>query len=410
MDNYKGIYYKETREQKYYEGGAHFQYKVLYNILLDLGGVVYQDEKANNFKNYFPDYLSLKKQKEKNMIKYKTRNIEQNNYINMNNPNTLVKYSSQNIFFNKEKNKKNYISRNNNVLYNDNNSELNKRSYATSININQVKKNNIDNHLLKILLNKKEKEKNFEEKNNDESNNDNKYSFMNFYKNVHYRNRSEFSTNSEINRNNKFNKVEKNIENSKNDFRTYIRNKINIIKNYNSKCSIEFNRKNKELSNEKEKINKNNQFISVQRQNSNSKKYLSYYKNASKKSRNNNNISDNKTTYLYENNKNDLNSNYLKKPINNNLLKTTDGENMINNCFLLNINKVNNFSNYTINNSKGINKKQKKNNIVFQKYKKKKINQLCCFNLNNAKAKSGNNIFAKNINKLNVIHNKVIIK
>ena len=179
MDNYKGIYYKETKEQKYYEGGAHFQYKVLYNILLDLGGVIYQDDNSNN---YFQDYLSIKKQKEKNMIKYKTRNLEQNNYINMNNPNTLVKYSSQNIFFNNEKNKKNYISRNNNILYNDNNSELNKRSYATSININQAKKNNIDNHLLRILLNKKEKEKNYEEKNNDESSNENKYSFMNFYK------------------------------------------------------------------------------------------------------------------------------------------------------------------------------------------------------------------------------------
>ena len=59
MDNYKGIYYKETKEQKYYEGGAHFQYKVLYNILLDLGGVIYQDDNSNN---YFPDYLSIKKQ------------------------------------------------------------------------------------------------------------------------------------------------------------------------------------------------------------------------------------------------------------------------------------------------------------------------------------------------------------
>ena len=405
MDNYKGIYYKETKEQKYYEGGAHFQYKVLYNILLDLGGVIYQDDNSNN---YFQDYLSIKKQKEKNMIKYKTRNLEQNNYINMNNPNTLVKYSSQNIFFNNEKNKKNYISRNNNILYNDNNSELNKRSYATSININQAKKNNIDNHLLKILLNKKEKEKNYEEKNNDESSNENKYSFMNFYKNVHYRNRSEFSTNIEINRNNKINKVDKNAENSKNDFRTYIRNKINIIKNYNSKSSLEFNRKNKESNNEKEKVNKNNQFISVQRQNSNSKHYLSYYQNVSKKSRNNNNILDHKTTY--ENNKNDSSNNCPKKAINKNLLKTTDNENIINNCFLFNINKAKNFSNYTINNSKGLNNKQKQNDLIFQKYKKKKINQLCCFNLNNAKAKSGNNIFAKNINKLNIIHSKVIAK
>ena len=48
MDNYKGIYYKETKEQKYYEGGAHFPYKVLFNILLNLGGTLSQDEYINN--------------------------------------------------------------------------------------------------------------------------------------------------------------------------------------------------------------------------------------------------------------------------------------------------------------------------------------------------------------------------
>ena len=34
MDNYKGLYYKESKEQKYYEGGAHFSYEELYEILL----------------------------------------------------------------------------------------------------------------------------------------------------------------------------------------------------------------------------------------------------------------------------------------------------------------------------------------------------------------------------------------
>ena len=36
MDNYKGLYYKESKEQRYYEGGAHFSYEELYEVLLYL--------------------------------------------------------------------------------------------------------------------------------------------------------------------------------------------------------------------------------------------------------------------------------------------------------------------------------------------------------------------------------------
>ena len=36
MDNYKGLYYKESKEQKFFEAGAHFSYKELYQILLYL--------------------------------------------------------------------------------------------------------------------------------------------------------------------------------------------------------------------------------------------------------------------------------------------------------------------------------------------------------------------------------------
>ena len=33
MEEYKGIYYNDDKEQQYYEGGAHFKYKELYKIL-----------------------------------------------------------------------------------------------------------------------------------------------------------------------------------------------------------------------------------------------------------------------------------------------------------------------------------------------------------------------------------------
>ena len=33
MQEYKGIYYGDENEQKFYEGGAHFKYEALYQIL-----------------------------------------------------------------------------------------------------------------------------------------------------------------------------------------------------------------------------------------------------------------------------------------------------------------------------------------------------------------------------------------
>ena len=36
MDNYKGIYYNATNEQKSFEGGAHFRYNDLYRALTAL--------------------------------------------------------------------------------------------------------------------------------------------------------------------------------------------------------------------------------------------------------------------------------------------------------------------------------------------------------------------------------------
>ena len=225
MENYKGIYYNETKDQKYYEGGAHFPYKILFNILLDLGGTIPKEEYSfNKYKNY---NNLMKKPEERIRVKHESRNLEQKNNLYRNNPNTLVKYPSQNMICNKENNKKNYISRNyNNSLHSDYNN-INNKSYATSIYVNQSKKN-LDNHLLQILLNKKEKKKQNEEKNNDE--NDNRYSLLNFYKTTHYRNKSEYYTNIENNKTNIINKDEKTKGNVKNDFATFIKNKINLIK------------------------------------------------------------------------------------------------------------------------------------------------------------------------------------
>ena len=404
MDNYKGIYYNETKEQQYYEGGAHFPYKVLFNILLNLGGTLSQDEYINNYTNdniYRDNYI--KYSEGKNLIKYKTRNIDNNDKYR-NNPNTLIKHSSSKFRNNNNENRKQkYISRNDaNLIYN-NYSYFSNRNYATSSNINHAKKN-IDNHLLQILLSKKEKEKNNEQKNNDENNSDNRYSFLQLFKNLHNRKRTEYYTNIEKINKIKINIEEKKQENSKNDFPSNLRNKINIIKSYNKgKYSLEINGKKQKFNENKEINNKNKDNTSEIKLNPQNNPYLSYFQNITKKSRNlgSNNYIEYKNTF--ENNKNDLSSNYTKIYSNNYLFKTSDNNdnnqrNENNNFLKVNINngKKNSyiFRDKNLNN-KEINVEKNQNNFGIQKYKRKKINQLYCFKQNNSKMKSGNNIFCK---------------
>ena len=404
MDNYKGIYYNETKEQQYYEGGAHFPYKVLFNILLNLGGTLSQNEYINNYNNN--DDINrdnyIKNSRDKNLIKYKTRNIDNNDKYR-NNPNTLIKHSSSKLNNNNENSKQKYISRNDaNLIYN-NYSYFNNRNYATSSNINHAKKN-IDNHLLQILLSKKEKEKNNEQKNNDENNSDNRYSFLQLFKNLHNRKRTEYYTNIEKINKIKINIEEKKQENSKNDFPSNLRNKINIIKSYNKgKYSLEINGKKQKFNEYKEINNKNKDNTSEIKLNPQNNPYLSYFQNITKKSRNlgSNNYIEYKNTF--ENNKNDLSSNYTKIYSNNYLFKTSDNndnnQRSENNNFLkININngKKNSyiFRDKNLNN-KEINVEKNQNNFGIQKYKRKKINQLYCFKQSNSKMKSGNNIFCK---------------
>ena len=46
MEEYKGIYYGDTSEQKFYEGGAHFRYIDLYHCLEK----IYKQQIPNSFR------------------------------------------------------------------------------------------------------------------------------------------------------------------------------------------------------------------------------------------------------------------------------------------------------------------------------------------------------------------------
>ena len=136
MDNYKGLYYKESKEQKFYENGAHFSYKELYKILTYLKqeqdkiqkieeneqNKAQQNKKESPKNDVKPNIQIIdliQKNNENNANKVRTRNVM--NPVFYNNPNTL---KQKNLSKN---NKNNQI--NIGLTYNENKEKSKSRNY-----------------------------------------------------------------------------------------------------------------------------------------------------------------------------------------------------------------------------------------------------------------------------------------
>ena len=154
MDNYKGLYYKDKKEKKFYEHGAHFKYKQLYKKLKDLGGIVEDvpisisiNQNNNNFncdnnkyfinKNNQPNDKKLKinldkisfnnehiisktRNKKENIFEnssYKLLSIPNNSYSNKN---LNLKLNEKNFTFLNQNNSENKILNNNNNIHKNN--------------------------------------------------------------------------------------------------------------------------------------------------------------------------------------------------------------------------------------------------------------------------------------------------
>ena len=328
MENYKGIYYKDTKEQKYYEGGAHFKYKTLFNVLLSLGGLLIDENKKHNLTNSekkqqinsTKDINSLLIKVEGKQSKYKTRNIGQVNYVN--NPNTQIKQTQNNRVH--KKNNLSLKDYNNNKNNNEGYFMEKKHSYCkrtiTSISINDEKIKKKNNNIIQELLNKKENVPKIEEKN---------YINNNYYsKHIHNRNKSDAMTYINNTLLNKINIIKKFDSQNKSNIRSININNKNI-KNRNL-CSSEINgqENNKNDKNESINMQKINHLyiygkskIGILKENSKLNKHLTFYENKNKKSRNiiNHNILANNITS--ENNKSS-DINYNNKFINNYLFST----------------------------------------------------------------------------------------
>ena len=405
MENYKGIYYNDSKEKKYFEAGAHFKYDSLFKALLSLGGklqeensydnpcFVHNDNEEQTRINKDVNYLFRKV--EKKAPKYKTRNLAEFKYLN--NPNTKILLNTRNIRKKGKilvRNGSNTHSRNvkNNYYFEKNNSSyVNK----TTVSNNSIKKN-INNKLINYFLYKKKFYKKSEERNDENVNNTNiitntnDHSISNCLKYIHNRNRSDAIIN--INNNTLNNNISsKKIENNNNFYIKNNQNEININKssymiknNNNKKTNIRnniYNYYNKidinkyKLENNRKEANENNKNgkeensstniniplvynkskISILKDKLKLKGDLSYEKNEFKKSRNiaNKNIISYNT---YEANK-IINTNYRKKYINNYIPSRIENkskkENDINNGSY-SLNNISNTLNKTANNKKYI--------------------------------------------------------
>ena len=150
MEEYKGIYYGDDTEQKFYEGGAHFKYSKLYKLLEILVEERKEKEKENK-----PELLYVHKNKNLNnskntKINKKTRNILNDLDINKLQYNTInnnynnINYNIKNNFniflsINKDNNK----NRNENKSLNNNKKEID-NNISLNNNKNEVYSRNKD--------------------------------------------------------------------------------------------------------------------------------------------------------------------------------------------------------------------------------------------------------------------------
>ena len=137
--DYKGIYYGESKLQKFFEFGAHFKYSDLYRLLENLGGILPENKEKpilRNKSNESRKNILLISEEQKNQ----TRNIK--NKIYLNNPNT------DNININKTINlgkirKKSSSKNSNNKNLRENSKKMKINIHSNNLLTKEKEKNNI---------------------------------------------------------------------------------------------------------------------------------------------------------------------------------------------------------------------------------------------------------------------------
>ena len=438
MDNYKGIYYNESKEQKYFEGGAHFRYKDLFKTLMDLGGIMPEDNynnisKNNEINKNNDKILSLSNLLQKNQekkINQKTRNVNQFNYVN--NPNTRITFNKNSINKTKYLVKKNsFINHSRNVDNNHFFDETNKNyTNVNTFSFNNNKKSFLKNNMTQNLILEKGINLENEEKTNNLSANK-KYIHLKNLKNEHNRNRSDVyiknikNISQDIKEIKKYNKNNVNqnirIKNNKILIPKYNLNKNNC--NNNSKFSNTNNIFNKcinlLLNVKKSSYNvsygKNKNYYLKDKINTgfinknNYNKYISQSRNKIKQ-----NIIRNKRNF---GNKNDINNNgkflndifrFTQNKISNKL-KNSSSEFNVNQNMTKTMNNKRSFQGNNLSAKKEISLSSN-NDLFKQKYTKKNINQIRIYNQINNLGKNSHKNLSRNVNNMKSLYNAQSIK
>ena len=303
MDDYKGLYYKETKEQKFYEGGAHFPYEELYEILIflkeeqdkkqkeelkeqnknkidnkNLNNNEINSNKIDSNKHIF-DLIQNNKINNTNKTKAKTRNVNSCLY---NNPNTLIKKNNGknkniqqiNVGLSFNEKRETLKSRNYNndytLFYNRTSNQINKddKNFLQETNISGIKTgNNLSNYMQKKYMGKNNStnqikrkkinlnnylysniQKNLNRNNITEKNNRNDSYIINNNRKIDMLNNFEHSKNKNLNNSNNYSKG-KNINSSNNKVNTInINNFINNNKEHVIRRQRNFSGLNPQIS------------------------------------------------------------------------------------------------------------------------------------------------------------------
>ena len=386
MKNYKGIYYNDNKDCKYFECGAHFRYKDLFHVLLMMGGNLNNENEREKESEIYQNKLKNEINDLENFLykeqKIKTRNIAQLNFNN--NPNTMNSFNNPVAFKSYNSLSKNNIKQSRNVNIGecfrlDNNSNNNAKNYSSS----------------KKIYNKTT---------NNGFNDNNKY----LYNHGRYLSNNMNLNNNYLDNNEKNDSININI-NINNNYLNYLNNRNNRNKNeLDSNKYIVSNIINKKINAQNEyikNININNMCAKL-------KKNQNYVASFDKNNYVNNNVNNNVNNILKPNNNNSFKEkpmnfpktnkiNYTKSPalkknfklFNGKYIKTTTNNNnnsnerkKINNCFSfigLEIrNKTKRNNNY--NNYNNLNIQKNYDEIIaLQRDIKNKINQIYVFKTNN---------------------------
>ena len=181
VNNYKGVYFRnDSKEQKFYEGGAHFKYKELYKVLENIAlnkskekkGISEEPKKNSKFK-YFDNNLNENISRNIKNIKPLidsltqklseiTKNKSNRNYyiekpysfLDKNN-NNFINKQSRNFKQYVPNNSKAHIKKNNNTYITYNNINSNKKINGNTIKEDLIIKNKFDfgNNIFKKIRN-----------------------------------------------------------------------------------------------------------------------------------------------------------------------------------------------------------------------------------------------------------------